>query len=44
MVTTHAPAFIDISKDNTTIIRVYKDESGDIQGTTVCRPSKVNLT
>ncbi|QQS38213.1 MAG: AAA family ATPase [Ignavibacteriales bacterium] len=44
MVTTHSPAFIDISRDNTTIIRVYKDDRGDVQGTTVYRPSTVNLT
>ena len=44
MVTTHSPAFIDISRDNTTIIRVYKTEAGDVKGTTVYRPSKVNLT
>lgn len=44
MVTTHSPAFIDISRDNTSIVRVYRDEDGDIQGTTVYRPKKINLT
>ncbi len=44
MVTTHSPAFIDIARDNTTIIRVDKDIKGQIQGTTVFRPSLVKLT
>lgn len=43
MVTTHSPIFIDFSKDNTTIIKVEKQENGDIIGTTVFRPDKVNL-
>jgi len=43
MVTTHSPAFINISKDNTTIVRVERDEKGDIHGTTVFRPERVNL-
>jgi len=43
MVTTHSPIFIDFSKDNTTIIKVEKTENGEIRGTTVFRPDKVNL-
>lgn len=43
MVTTHSPAFIDISRKNTTIIRVEFTESGSVKGTTIFRPDKVNL-
>jgi putative ATP-dependent endonuclease of OLD family len=43
MVTTHSPAFIDLSKDNTTIVRVDRDENGGIHGTTVFRPSTAKL-
>lgn len=42
MVTTHSPAFIDVSRDNTTIIRV-EQQDGEISGTTVFRPERVNL-
>jgi putative ATP-dependent endonuclease of OLD family len=45
MVTTHAPAFIDLSRDNTTVVRVERDTDGDmIRGTTVFRPSNANLS
>lgn len=43
MVTTHSPAFIDLSKDNTTIVRVERDEGGRIHGTTVFRPARAKL-
>lgn len=43
MVTTHSPAFIDVSRDNTTIIRVERNSENEIEGTTVFRPSKVQL-
>lgn len=43
MVTTHSPAFIDLSRDNTTIVRVERSGTGDIQSTTVFRPSTVKL-
>nr|WP_214285542.1 AAA family ATPase [Bacillus subtilis] len=43
MVTTHSPAFIDLSRDNTTIIRVERNTEGNVEGTTVFRPSKVKL-
>ncbi|WP_411343587.1 ATP-dependent nuclease [Paenibacillus sp. WLX1005] len=43
MVTTHSPAFIDLSRDNTTIVRVEKNNSGNIQGTTLFRPKTAKL-
>lgn len=43
MVTTHSPIFIDFSKDNTTIVKVEKIANGQIRGTTVFRPDKVQL-
>lgn len=44
MVTTHSPQFIDISRDNTTIVRVSRDDKGDVSGTTIFRPERANLT
>ncbi len=44
MVTTHSPAFIDIARDNTTIVRVERLDDGTISGTTVFRPDRVKLT
>ncbi len=44
MVTTHAPPFIDVSRDNTTIVRVERKEGGAIAGTTVFRPDQVKLS
>lgn len=45
MVTTHSPAFIDLSRDNTTVVRVERDSAaGVITGTTVFRPDKANLS
>ena len=43
MVTTHSPVFIDLSRDNTTVVRVERNAQGSIQGTTVFRPSKAKL-
>lgn len=43
MVTTHSPIFIDFSRDNTTIVRVDKNTNGEVEGTTVFRPDKVQL-
>lgn len=43
MVTTHSPAFIDVSRDNTTIVRVERSDQGEIFGTTVFRPEKARL-
>jgi len=44
MVTTHSPQFIDISRDNTTIVRVERDDEGDVFGTTIFRPERAELT
>jgi len=45
MVTTHSPAFIDLSRDNTTVVLVERDTAGDtIHGTTVFRPAVANLS
>lgn len=43
MVTTHSPCFIDMSRDNTSIVRVGIDTSGEVSGTTIFRPSKAKL-
>jgi putative ATP-dependent endonuclease of OLD family len=43
MATTHSPAFIDVSRDNTTIIRVERDTLGQVYSTTVFRPEKARL-
>ena len=43
MVTTHSPCFIDMSRDNTTIVRVERSPDGDIEGTTIFRPERANL-
>lgn len=43
MVTTHSPSFIDLSRNNTTIVRVSRDKDGRIAGTTLFRPSRVKL-
>lgn len=43
MVTTHSPVFIDFSRDNTTIVKVGRNDRGDIEGTTVFRPDRVNF-
>jgi putative ATP-dependent endonuclease of OLD family len=43
MVTTHSPCFIDMSRDNTSIVRVGIDTSGEVSGTTIFRPSKAQL-
>lgn len=42
MVTTHSPIFVDLSRDNTTIIRVERVK-GKVEGTTLFRPEKVKL-
>jgi putative ATP-dependent endonuclease of OLD family len=44
MVTTHCPAFVDVSRDNTTIVRVDFGAMGQVQATTVFRPQKVQLS
>lgn len=45
MLTTHSPAFIDLSRDNTTVVRVERNAGdGIIRGTTVFRPEKARLS
>lgn len=44
MVTTHSPVFIDLSRDNTTIIRVSKDEGDKVKSTVLFRPEKAKLS
>ena len=44
MVTTHSPCFIDMSRDNTSIVRVGIDTVGEIIGTTIFRPKKAQLS
>jgi putative ATP-dependent endonuclease of OLD family len=44
MVTTHSPVFIDLSRDNTTVVRVERRNDGVIEGTTVFRPDRVKLS
>jgi putative ATP-dependent endonuclease of OLD family len=42
MITTHSPVFIDLSRDNTSIVRVERVE-GSVHGTTIFRPNKARL-
>ena len=44
MITSHSPIFIDLSKDNTTVIRVFRDEHSEVKSTTLYRPSRANLS
>ncbi|MFM0212827.1 AAA family ATPase [Paraburkholderia sediminicola] len=44
MVTTHSPVFIDLSRDNTSIVRVEREVGGEVSGTTIFRPAKAKLT
>lgn len=44
VVTTHSPIFIDLSYDNTTIIRVDRNSSDEVRSTTLYRPEQVNLS
>lgn len=43
MITTHSPVFIDLSRDNTSIVRVELLSNGTVQGTTIYRPKKAKL-
>lgn len=43
MVTTHSPVFIDLARDNTSIVRVERKQDGTIFGTTIFRPQKCRL-
>ncbi len=40
MITTHSPCFVDFARDHTSIVRVERQESGEITGTTIFRPGK----
>jgi putative ATP-dependent endonuclease of the OLD family len=44
MVTTHSPVFIDLSRKNTSIVRVERAVGGGVSGTTIFRPTKAKLT
>ncbi len=44
MVTTHSPVFIDLSYDDTTIIRVDKNAKNEVCSTTLYRPDKAQLS
>jgi putative ATP-dependent endonuclease of OLD family len=44
MVTTHSPIFIDLSRDNTSIVRVERGTGGNVTGTTIYRPTKAKLS
>jgi putative ATP-dependent endonuclease of OLD family len=43
MVTTHSPIFIDFSRNNTTIVRVERTTTGEVEGSTIFRPEKAKL-
>jgi putative ATP-dependent endonuclease of the OLD family len=43
MITTHSPIFIDLSKDNTTVVRVERNADNSVLGTTLYRPSRSKL-
>lgn len=44
MITTHSPQFIDLSRNNTTIIRVERDGDHNVWSTILYRPETVQLT
>lgn len=44
IITSHSPIFIDLSKDNTTVIRVFRDEHSDVKSTTLYRPTRAKLS
>ena len=44
MITSHSPIFIDLSRDNTTVIRVSRDDSAEVQSTTLYRPARAKLS
>lgn len=43
MITSHSPIFIDLSKDNTTIIRVFRENDSEVKSTTLYRPERAKL-
>lgn len=44
IVTTHSPVFIDLTRKNTSIVRVEREINGDVSGTTIFRPEKAKLS
>lgn len=44
MVTTHSPVFMDLSRNNTSIVRVERSKDGDVTGTTIFRPQNIKLS
>lgn len=44
MVTTHSPIFIDLSRDNTTVIRVDRNKCDEVNSTVLFRPEKAQLS
>lgn len=43
MITTHSPIFIDLSKDNTTVVRVERQSDNQVHSVTLYRPTKAKL-
>ncbi|MBL8860738.1 MAG: AAA family ATPase [Planctomycetes bacterium] len=43
MITTHSPVFIDLSRNNTSIVRVERGTTGAVEGTTIYRPTRAHL-
>lgn len=44
MITSHSPIFIDLSQNNTTIIRVFLNQNSSVSSTTLYRPSRAKLS
>lgn len=43
MITTHSPIFIDLAKDNTTVVRVERQSDNQVHSVTLYRPTKAKL-
>ena len=43
MITTHSPIFIDLSKNNTTVVRVERQSDNQVHSVTLYRPTKAKL-
>lgn len=43
MVTTHSPVFIDFSRNHMSIVRVERKDGGEVSGTTIFRPKRINF-
>jgi len=44
MLTSHSPIFIDLSRDNTTVVRVFRGDAAAVQATTLYRPRRAKLS